>query len=129
MERSADLFGFVKSGMFQYYFLKDGEEKTSYISIEYTWFASLLSFISEMPSLGNVRALTDGSIYMLSKPNLNKLVKEAPGFKDFYIGLLKASICGIDSSRQVLIVLTAEQRYEKMLQKNRIFYNKFHFNI
>ena len=108
--------GFVESGMFQYYVLKDGEERTSYVSIQNTWFASLLSFLSGTPSLENIRALTDGGIYMLSKENLKKLVQGVPGFKDFYIGLLEASICGIDASRHNLIVLTAEERYEKMLQ-------------
>ena len=108
--------GFVKSGMFQYYVLKDGEEKTHYVNIEQTWFASLLSFISEAPALENIRALTEGSIYLISKPNLKKLVGDVPGFKDFYIGLLESSICGIDEDRHDLIVLTAEQRYEKMLK-------------
>ncbi len=108
--------GFIDSGMFQYYVLKDGEERTSYVSIENTWFASLLSFISETSSLENIKALTKGSIFMISKENLKKLIAEVPGFKDFYIGLLEASICGIDASRHDLIVLTAEERYEKMLK-------------
>ena len=108
--------GFVKSGMFQYYVLKDGEEKTHYVNIENTWFASLLSFISEAPALENIRALTEGSIYLINKPDLKKLVGEVPGFKDFYIGLLEISICGIDEDRHDLIVLTAAQRYEKMLK-------------
>lgn len=108
--------GFVDSGMFQYYVLKDGEERTSYVSIENTWFASLLSFISETPALENIKALTNGGIYLISKENLKRLVKEVPGFKDFYIGLLEVSICGIDASRHALIVLTAEERYEKMLK-------------
>lgn len=108
--------GFVKSGMFQYYVLKDGEEKTSYVNIENTWFASLLSFISEAPALENIRALTNGSIFLISKTNLKKLIQEVPGFKDFYIGLLEGAICGIDASRHDLIVLTAEQRYEKLLK-------------
>jgi CRP/FNR family transcriptional regulator, anaerobic regulatory protein len=110
-------FGFVKSGMFQYFILKDGEEKTSYVSIQNTWFASLLSFLSETPALENVRALTDGNIYMISRANLKRLNKEVAGFSNFYISLLEASICGIDSSRHDLIMLTAEQRYEKMLAK------------
>lgn len=109
--------GFIKSGMFQYYVLKDGEEKTSYINIENTWFASLLSFITEAPALENIRALTSGSIYLISKVNLKTLIHSVPGFKDFYIALLEGAICGIDSSRHDLIVLTAEQRYEKMLAK------------
>lgn len=108
--------GFVDSGMFQYYVLKDGEERTSYISIGNTWFASLLSFLRGTPALENIKALTAGGIYMVSKEDLKKLVHEVPGFKDFYIGLLEASICGIDESRHNLIVLTAEERYEKMLK-------------
>jgi len=113
--KTSRYIGFVETGMFQYYVIKDGEEKTSYVSIENTFFASVLSFISERPALENIKALIDGSISMISKPNLKILVSEIPAFKDFYIGLLEATVCGIDASRHDLIVLTAEQRYEKML--------------
>ena len=109
--------GYVESGMFQYFVLKDGEERTTYISIENTFLASVLSFVSETPALENVRALTDGSISFISKTNLKKLVNELPGFKDFYIGLLENSVCGIDATRHDLIVLSGEQRYEKMLRE------------
>lgn len=107
--------GFVETGMFQYYVIKDGEEKTSYVSIAGTFFSSVLSFLSEKPALENVKALVDGSISMISKTNLTTLVNDLPAFKDFYIKLLEAAVCGIDASRHDLIVLTAEQRYEKML--------------
>lgn len=113
--KTSRYIGFVETGMFQYYVIKDGEERTSYVSIENTFFASVLSFISETPALENIKALVDGSISMISKPKLKKLVNEIPAFKDFYIGLLEATVCGIDASRHDLIVLTAEQRYEKML--------------
>lgn len=109
--------GFVESGLFQYFVIKDGEERTTYVNIENTFLASLSSFIGEIPSLENVRALTKSSISLITKPNLRMLVNEVPGFKDFYIGLLESSICGIDSSRHDLIVLTAEQRYAKMLKQ------------
>ena len=113
--KTSRYMGFVETGMFQYYVVQDGEERTNYVSIENTFFASVLSFISETPSLENVKALVDGSISMLSKTNLKMLLHDIPGFKDFYIGLLESSLCGIDASRYDLIVLTAEQRYEKML--------------
>ncbi len=113
--KTSRYLGFVETGMFQYYIVKDGEERTNYVSIENTFFASVLSFISETPSLENVKALVDGSISMISKTNLKMLLNEIPAFKDFYIGLLEASLCGIDASRYDLIVLTAEQRYEKMI--------------
>lgn len=113
--KTSRYIGFVETGMFQYYVIKEGEEVTSYVSIENTFFASVLSFISETPALENIKALVEGSISMISKPKLKQLISDVPGFKDFYIGLLEATICGIDASRHDLIVLTAEQRYEKML--------------
>jgi hypothetical protein len=58
--------GFISNGMFQYFVMKDGEEKTSYISISNTWFASLRSLISEIAAQENIRALMNGSIYMIS---------------------------------------------------------------
>ena len=114
--KTSRYLGFVETGMFQYYVIKDGEERTNYVSIENTFFASVLSFISETPSLENVKALVDGSISMISKTNLKMLLNEIPAFKDFYISLLEGTLCGIDASRYDLIVLTAEQRYEKMLK-------------
>lgn len=114
--KTSRYIGFVETGMFQYYVIKDSEERTTYVSIENTFFASVLSFISETPALENIKALVDGSISMINKKNLKMLVDELPMFKTFYIGLLEATICGIDASRHDLIVLSAEQRYEKMLK-------------
>jgi len=114
--KTSRYIGLVESGMFQYYIIKDGEEVTSYVSVAGTWVASVMSFIAEKPSLENVRAITQGSIYAISRANLNKLVQTVSGFKDFYIKLLEQSLCGIDESRHDLIVLTAEQRYEKLLK-------------
>lgn len=108
---------FVESGMFQYFVWKDGEEKTTYVSVENTWLASLMSFVGQIPSLENVKALTDGRLFIISREALKKLVDTVPGFKDFYIQLLEVSIVGIDASRHDLIVLSGDQRYEKMLRK------------
>lgn len=109
--------GIVESGLFQYYVIKDGIEITSYISVANTWLASVMSFVSGKPSLENIRALTTGKIFMISKQNLKSLTHTIPAFKDFYVALLEQSICGIDESRHDLIVLSADQRYTKLLQK------------
>ncbi|GAB3503681.1 Crp/Fnr family transcriptional regulator [Emticicia fontis] len=115
--KTSRYIGFVESGMFQYYSLKEGEEITTYISLENTFLASLSSFVGETPARENIRALVDSSISVINKPNLKKLADVVPGFKEFYIQLLERSICGIDASRHDLIVLNAEQRYEKMLKE------------
>ncbi len=113
----AKYIGFVERGMFQYYVMLDGEEKTTYINIENTFLGSLLSFVTQNPSLENIRALTDGKISLISRTNLQGLVADLPRFKDFYITLLEHTICGIDASRHDLIVLSGEERYAKMLRE------------
>lgn len=115
--KTSQYLGFIESGMFQYYVIKDGDERTSYVSIENTFVASLLSFIGEMPSKESVRALVGSEVSVISRTDLKKLVEEIPPFKDFYIALLEWAVCGIDSSRHDLIVLSGEQRYEKMLRE------------
>lgn len=109
--------GFVESGMFQYYVIVDGEEKTTYINIENTFLASVSSFVRQQPARENIRALTDGKLSLISRSDLKKLVAEVPGFKDFYIQLLEFTVCGIDASRHDLIVLSGEERYAKMLRE------------
>ena len=109
--------GFVESGMFQYYVLKDGEERTTYMSIANTFISSVLSFVSEAPARESVRALTEGQVCLISRTAIKTLAAELPAFKDFYIGLLERAVCGIDNSRHDLIVLSAEQRYDKMLRE------------
>lgn len=76
----AKYIGFVESGMFQYYVMLDGEEKTTYINIENTFLASVLSFVRQQPSQENIRVLTDGKLSLISRSNLKKLVAEVPGF-------------------------------------------------
>lgn len=62
---------------------KDGEEKTTYVSIENTFLSSVLSFVSESPARESVRALTDEQVCLISKTALKTLANEIPAFKDF----------------------------------------------
>lgn len=109
--------GFVASGLFQYFLLKDGEEKTTYVSMENTFIASLLSYLQETPSHEYIRAITPGKVWMISKTAVVQLLEEIPAFKNFYVGLLEWQICCIDKSRLDLITLNSEQRYEKMIRE------------
>ena len=115
--KTSRYLGFIEKGLFQYYVIKDGEERTTYVSIENTFLASVMSFVSETPAQESVRALAGSAVGQIERKTLKILVNEIPKFKDFYIGLLEGAVCGIDSSRHDLIVLSGEQRYEKMLRQ------------
>lgn len=109
---------YVEQGQFQYYSIDTtGEERTTYISLSNGFMASLLSFLNEVPSRENIRALNNSKIWTIDKSELESLKGNITGFKDFYIGLLEYQISCIDKGKFDLITLTAEQRYEKLLRE------------
>lgn len=108
-------FGVVESGLFQYYFPTDGEERTTYVCHEHAFLASVASFLNGTPSNESIRALTDARAWLISKAELQKLLGEVPGFKDWYIGVLEWQIGCIDKSRHELLVLSSEERYQRLI--------------
>ncbi len=109
--------GFIEVGQFQYYSITNqGEERTTYISLENNFVASLLSYLHEVPALENIKAISNATLWVIDKKNVLDLQNQLTKFKDFYIKLIEYQICCIDKSRLELITLTAEQRYEKVLK-------------
>ncbi len=109
---------FVETGQFQFYSLTtQGEERTTYVSLENSFVASLLSYLNELPARENIKALTNATLWVIDKKDVTTLQNQMPSFKDFYIKLIEWQICCIDKSRLDLITLTTEQRYEKILKE------------
>jgi len=109
--------GFVQKGFLQYYVNIDGEEKTTYSAGEHQFVASLVSFLKEVPARENIRAVIDTELWVIEKGDFGLLQENLPSLKRFYIGLLEWQICCIDESRLDAIMLTAQERYLKMLEK------------
>lgn len=115
--KASKYLGFIKKGFLQYYIVIDGEEKTTYSVGENSFVASLVSFLKQVPARESIRAVIDTDVWVIEKAALIKLQDEIPAFKTFYIGLLEWQICCIDESRLDAIVLTAKERYLKMMEK------------
>lgn len=109
--------GLIEKGFLQYYILMNGEEKTTYSSGANTFVASLVSFLRQVPAKENIRAVTETTLWVIDRTQLKQLQNDLPGFKDFYIQALEEHICCIDESRLDAIMLNAQQRYEKILEK------------
>jgi CRP/FNR family transcriptional regulator, anaerobic regulatory protein len=109
--------GFVEKGFLQYFLLINGEEKTTYTVGENSFVASLVSFLRQEPAKENIRAAVETIVWVIERNALLQLQNDIPAFKDLYIAILEWQICCIDESRLDAIMLNAQQRYEKMLQK------------
>jgi CRP/FNR family transcriptional regulator, anaerobic regulatory protein len=115
--KTSKYLGFIEKGFFQYYIHVDGEEKTTYSIGANNLIASLVSFLKQVPARENIRAVVDSSIWLIEKDALKELQKTIPPFNDYYINILEWQICCIDESRLDGIMLSAQQRYEKMMLK------------
>ncbi|MFT3936720.1 MAG: Crp/Fnr family transcriptional regulator [Chitinophagaceae bacterium] len=115
--KTSKYLAFVSKGLFQYFYLKDGKETTTYVSGENTFLASVSSFYKQKPSKEFVRALVDAEIWQIHYDDLTKLKTNNNAFKSFYIGAIEQVLAGIDESRSNLIILTAEERYANLLKE------------
>lgn len=115
--KTSRFLGFIDKGFLQYYINLDGEEKTTYSVGDSNFVVSLVSFFKQIPARENIRAVMDTSLWIIEKSDLTKLQNLIPAFKDFYIGILEWQICCIDESRLDSLVLSAQERYLKMLNK------------
>ena len=115
----ATQLGYIVSGQLRYYSISsDGEEHTTYVSIERNFVTSLLSYLKEIPAIESIRAISTTQLWFIEKANVERLIQDIPKFKDFYIKVIEYQICCIDQSRLELITLTAEQRYTRVLREN-----------
>lgn len=108
--------GFVVSGYFVFFVLDKGIEKTTFVVGSNRFVASLWSFLKEIPSKENIKCISKGEVWFISKRDFQYLQNEIAGFKDFYIKMLENEICCIEESRYDLITMNAEQRYLKLMQ-------------
>ena len=115
--KTSRLLGFIDKGFLHYFINLDCEEKTTYSVGDNNFVVSLVSFFKQIPARENIRAVIDTSLWIIEKSDLVRLQNLIPAFKDFYVGLLEWQICCIDESRLDAIVLSAQERYLKMLHK------------
>lgn len=115
--KTSKYLGFIEKGFLQYFIVLDGEEKTTYSLGENSFVASLVSFLKQVPARENIRAVVNTDVWIVEKTALTKLQNELPAFKDFYVAMLEWQICCIDESRLDAIVLSPQERYLKMIDK------------
>lgn len=114
--RTSKYMAFITRGLFQYFYLKDGKEITTYVTGPNAFLLSLSSFFKQAPSLENIRSMTDATILTIHYDEVMRLKKENEGFRAFYIGALESLVISMDDTRTNLIILTAEERYALLLK-------------
>lgn len=117
VEKPSQHLAIVEQGFLQYFVVVDGEEKTTYTVSANGFAVSLIAFLRQEKARESIRAALDSTLWVTSKKLVDHLLKDIPAFKEFYLGLMEWQICCIDESRLDAITLSAQERYEKMMNK------------
>lgn len=111
----ADYLGFVETGMFQFYYDNDAEEKTTYIALKNDFILSIQSYFAKQPSKENIKALVDSRVWTIKQSDFENLQNRITGFKNFYLKVLEQLLVCLDESRFDYITLKPEERYLKLI--------------
>lgn len=115
--KTSKWLAFIQEGLFQYFYLKDGKEVTTYVTAKNSFLLSLRSFYRQEPSKEFIRALADAQLWAIHYDDLLKLKKESEAFKTFYIQAMENLVVAMDETRANLIILTAEERYALLMKE------------
>ncbi|WP_046757775.1 Crp/Fnr family transcriptional regulator [Kordia jejudonensis] len=108
-------FCFIESGILQHHILVAGEEKTTYLALKNSATAALKSFMHQIPSRKNIKAISDCDLFVIDQKNFQHLLKTNEAFHRFYYNLIENQIYRIDDYRIDLLTLSPEERYKKLL--------------
>ncbi|CAM1361507.1 Crp/Fnr family transcriptional regulator [Tenacibaculum xiamenense] len=108
-------FCFVESGILQHSITVNDEDKTTYLALKNSCTTSLKSFLKQIPSSKNIKALSECQLKIIEISKFNELMKSNLAFKQFYYNLIENQIFLIDDYRLDLLTLQPEDRYRKLL--------------
>lgn len=107
---------FVVSGYMRLFYYNDnGDEITSHINCPPGFITSYFNFINQTRATENVECITDCELLRITKSNLDLITSQSEAFKNFSIGVFQQSIVYNENRSKELATLTAEQRYQKLI--------------
>jgi CRP-like cAMP-binding protein len=98
-----------------FYYNDLGDEVTTHINCPPGFLTSYTNFINQTKSNENVACITACELLRITKIDLDFLNQNSLAFKDFSIWVFQQSITYNENRSKDLAILTAEQRYKKLI--------------
>jgi CRP-like cAMP-binding protein len=116
----ANEVGFVLEGMLRHYYIKDGEEKTTYFYFENHLVASYISCITKQPSLLSIQALSDCQLIVFPYAILKELMEKNMVWQKFGRVLAEYLAIGLEDRMVGLLMQSPEERYLELIGSNKV---------
>jgi len=108
-------FCYLETGILHHYIASENEDHTTYIALKNSCAAALKSFVHQIPSRKNIKALSHCELWIITFTDFTYLMNHNTLFFQFYHRLIENQIFLIDDYRINLLTLSPEERYQNLL--------------
>ena len=115
---------FIDHGYIRVYAIVDGKEITQWISSKGYFVTDLNSFFFGYPARWNLQALTDATLFSISKGDYEQLVEALPGWEKAEKQFIAHCFVTLENRVFSLISLNAEERYKQFFSENKELFNE-----
>jgi CRP-like cAMP-binding protein len=112
--------GFIVSGSFRFFFVKDGTEFSNYFCFPGELVSSYPSFLTRSPSFPTIQAMEDATVICFSHAGLQQLLENAlvgPKMERFGRLVAEYLICCYEQRVISFVTQNPEERYRALLEQ------------
>lgn len=109
---------FIENGLMRVFALYEDKEVTQWISKEEEYVADLASFLFNVPSRWSIEALTDCTVYTLTRSKYDEMGNLIPEWPDIEKGFWAHCFTNLENRVFQFISLNAEERYRQYIEHN-----------
>lgn len=106
---------YIEKGLARTYYVKDGKDVTDWISVEHTFSASIVSFITGKPDIRNIELLEPGTIWEIGADDLQELYNQHHEIERFGRILVSQGLVQLQQRFDDLHFATARDRYKNLM--------------
>jgi CRP-like cAMP-binding protein len=117
--KKATEIGFVLEGALRHFYMKDGEEKTTYFYFENHFVSSYISCITHQPSKLSIEALSDCELIVFPYSIMLELFEKSNAWQKFGRLIAEYLAIGLEDRMVGLLMLSPEERYLDLVSGNK----------
>jgi CRP-like cAMP-binding protein len=111
--------GIILEGAMRHFYIKDGEEKTTYFYFENAFVGPYISCLTGLPSLMSIEALADTHLIVFPYRRLKEMYSLSPTWERFGRLIAEWAMLGLEERMVGLLTLSPEERYIQLLESNK----------
>jgi CRP-like cAMP-binding protein len=124
-----DLTFVEKGALYSYTVDSAGNKHVIRFAFEGWWMANLHSFFTGKPTRLNIEVLEECELLMLDRDNHEKLLDEVPSYERYHRIIVQNAYVAIQQRVENALGLTAEEKYERLIEQNPEFLNRVPLNL